>query len=126
MDVFQRINKMYQVAVAEIEREMLAYCLKGIKMIKLSTGVEVSEETVISALKKAGISVEPKHIFRAGDVAIPGTSTDWRFIINVGGHLRSVNKNGFEQGVYEPGKGQEHFEKYNYKYVGRQSDLIRG
>lgn len=42
-------------------------------MIKLSNGVEISEDTVVSALKKAGISVEPKpklkqvkiHCFRA-------------------------------------------------------------
>lgn len=31
-------------------------------MIKLSTGVEVSEETVVNALKAAGISVELKHV----------------------------------------------------------------
>lgn len=30
-------------------------------MIKLSNGVEISEDTVVSALKKAGIKVEPRE-----------------------------------------------------------------
>ena len=125
--VFQRINKMYQVSVAEIEKEMLAYCLKGIKMIKLSDGVEISEDTVISALKKAGISVELKHIFQRGDIAYNEVgskvhnSEDWRFIVSVNGWLCSVDKNGVLQGW-----GQKYFENCNYKYVGRQSDLLKG
>lgn len=46
-------------------------------MIKLSTGVEISEDTIISALKKAGINTEPPEPkfgdfvkYRGGDVRI--------------------------------------------------------
>lgn len=125
MDVFQRINKMYQVSVAEIEKEMLTYCLKGLKMIRLSNGVEISEATVVSALKKAGINIEPKHIFKAGDIA-KTPHGDWRFIVRIGANLHAINRNGCELGAYAPEEGQEHFEKFNYKYAGRQSDLLKG
>ena len=97
------------------------HCLGELKMIKLSNGTEISEDTVISALKKAGISVEPKHIFQAGDVATSGTTTYWRFIIQVDGKLYSVGKNG-----YVCGTGQDCFTENEYKFVGRQSDLLRG
>lgn len=125
MDVFQRINQIYQTNFARIvEEEILTY-LKGQNMIKLSTGVEVSEETVISALKKAGISVESKYVFKAGDVAyneINGkshSSDDWRFIVNIDGKLCSICAPGTLQG-WE----QKYFERNNYVYAGRQSDLL--
>jgi hypothetical protein len=56
----REINKLFQINFAELEIKAVAHYLRGLKMIKLSTGVEISEDTVISALKKAGISVEPK------------------------------------------------------------------
>lgn len=34
---------------------------RGIKMIKLSNGVEISEDTVIASLKRCGIKVEPEQ-----------------------------------------------------------------
>ena len=93
-------------------------------MIKLSNGVELSEETVISALKKAGIEVnppEPGHEFRPGDVAyFDGYECPecWRFI-TVG--LKSVSSDGFINGEGT----QEYFHKNNYKYAGRMTDLIK-
>ena len=90
-------------------------------MIKLSNGVEISEDTVVSALKKSGISVEPKHIFRAGDVAKNYNVTrQWRLIISKGGTLYAVD----ELGVI-CGSGQRYFEDFNYKFVGRQKDLLK-
>lgn len=125
MDVFQRIEKMYQVNFAKIEKQIMAYYLGEPKMIKLSNGVEVSEETVVSALKKAGISVEPKHIFRQGDVAhLRGNSdwpTEWRLIINRGYKgLYSVDYHGVIQGD----GSQAYFERYKYVYSGRQENLL--
>ena len=125
MDVFQRINIMYQTNFAKIEREILAHYLKGQNMIKLSTGIEVSEETVISALKKVGINVEPKHVFAKGDIAqVFGNKSPggWRLIISHGSGLRSVNQCGFIQGDGT----QEYFEYNGYKFVGRQKDLLEG
>lgn len=96
-------------------------------MIKLSTGVEISEDTVISALKKAGISVEPKHVFNKGDVAYNETNNkidkpkDWRLIVGVNGKLCSVDSYGILQG-WE----QKYFERNNYVYAGRQLDLLEG
>lgn len=66
-------------------------------MIKLSSGVEISEETVVAALKKVGIETEPskpKHIFEAGDVATTKYE-NWRFVIRIDGKIQSVNKYGF-------------------------------
>jgi len=99
--------------------------LEAIKiMIKLSTGVEVSESTVISALKKAGISVEPKHVFEAGDVAYYGGRThlpsEWRFIVSVDGKLRAINRWGSEATV-----GQGSFEACGYKYTGRLTNIVK-
>lgn len=94
-------------------------------MIKLSSGVELSEDTVVAALKKAGISVEPKHVFEAGDVAyFDGVETDpnWRLIANVGGTLYAINKNGENASGHA---NQSYFETWNYKYVGRQEDLLK-
>ena len=122
--VFQRINKMYQVNVAKIEKEMLAYCLKGMKMIKLSNGVEISEDTVISALKKAGINVEPKHVWEAGDVAyIYGDKSPscWRLIVLINGKLYSINQLGYKQG----NGTQEYFGRSGYKFVGKQKNILK-
>ena len=60
-------------------------------LMKLSNGVELSEETVISALKAKGINVEPRHEFVAGDVAfISGKKSldGWRLIIKNGKSMR--------------------------------------
>lgn len=92
-------------------------------MIRLSNGVEISEDTVINALEKAGINTTPKHIFRAGDVAYiygsryPG---DWRLIISINGKLKSTNRLGWIQGD----GSQKYFENNAYKYAGRQQDLL--
>lgn len=93
-------------------------------MIKLSNGVELSEDTVVSALKKAGINVEPKHIFEAGDVAYVGSMKspyDWRLIFSFTGSLYSVNQAGYKQGDGTQG----YFERNHYKYVGRQINLLK-
>ena len=94
-------------------------------MIKLSNGVEISEDTVVSALKKAGITVEPKHIFKAGDVAYVGHTKspyDWRLIFRCDDRkLYSVNQAGNKQGD----GSQEYFERNHYNYVGRQLTLLR-
>jgi len=100
-------------------------------MIKLSNGVELSEETVISALetiivalKKTRIEVnppEPGHEFRPGDVAYFNgreTPSCWRFITD---GLKSVSSDGFINGEGT----QEYFHKNNYKYAGRMTDLIK-
>lgn len=95
-------------------------------MIKLSTGTEVSEDTVVSALKKAGINVEPpkpKHIFQAGDVARSKYGY-WRLIIKINGKLYAVDKYGYVMGEHSSKIGQEHFEEFGYKFIGKQSDLI--
>lgn len=114
------LNWILQMNFAEIEIKMIANYLKGLKMIKLSTGVEISEDTVVSALKKAGISVEPKHVFEAGDVAVnEGEADIWRFIIRIDGRLCGVDRHGFNNG-----KGQKYFEAHNYKFVGKLSDTI--
>lgn len=97
---------------------------RRLKMIKLSTGVEISENTVINALQKAGISVElPKHIFQAGDVA--KANGEWRFIVKFEDVLYSVDKYGNQLRGITTKSGQDHFVTYNYKYVGRQSDLLK-
>lgn len=93
-------------------------------MIRLSTGVELSEDTVVSALKKAGIRVEPKHVFEAGDVAYNSSIKDlysWRLIFRCNGGLYSINQAGTKQGD----GSQEYFEHNHYRYVGRQKDLLR-
>lgn len=90
-------------------------------MITLSNGVELSESTVVSALKKAGISVEPKpkkHIFKAGDVA-RNEDGEWRLIVRVCGTLYGIDKRGLRQG-----SGQGHFEALGYKYVCKLSDTV--
>lgn len=90
-------------------------------MIKLSNGVEISENTVVSALKKAGISVEPKpkkHIFSAGDMAKNDMGL-WRLIVRISGKNYSVDRYGTYQG-----QGQGHFEALDYKYVGKLSNTV--
>lgn len=92
-------------------------------MIKLSTGVEISEDTVISALKKAGISVEPKHIWCAGDVAYKNRikiPDNWRLIVSVNGELLSVNYHGIV------GAKSVYFGLNGYQYAGKQRDLLKG
>lgn len=96
-------------------------------MIKLSTGIEISEDTIISALKKAGISVEPKHVFSRGDIAYAHNGvkygknkSDWRFIVQLDGKLH-----GFDRwGNYSGSCGQVQFESNNYEYAGKQVDLL--
>lgn len=91
-------------------------------MIKLSNGVEVSEDAVVSALNKAGINVEPpkpKYIFKAGDVA-RNENNETRIIVRVNGALKSFSKHGTSIS-----DGQQDFERFDYKYVGRISDFIK-
>lgn len=89
-------------------------------MIKLSNGIEISEETVINALEKVGIkTAEPPYIFKAGDVA-KNSNGYWRFIITYHGVLYSVNTFG---GVC--GNSQQYFEENGYEYVDRQEDIIK-
>lgn len=89
-------------------------------MFKLSNGVEISEETVISALKKSGICVEPKHVWAPGDVAyVDGDANypvSWRLIISINGELKAANQLGWVQGD----GSQKYFERNGYKFVGRQ------
>ena len=91
-------------------------------LIKLSNGVEISEDTIVAALEKAGIETkppEPKHIFEAGDVAITEYA-EWRFIVRVDGKTYSVNKNGLRCST-----GQKDFDYYGYKFVGRLKNLLK-
>jgi hypothetical protein len=94
-------------------------------MIKLSNGVELSEDTVVSALKKAGISVEPKHVFSPGDIAYHSGNTTtpncWRLITKIGGKLIAIGLNGLPSGSYN----QKDFEYHGYKYVGKIWDLVK-
>lgn len=91
-------------------------------MIKLSNGVELSEDTVVSALKKAGINVEPKRVFKYGDVVAAGM-TGIRIIINTyAGVLIAVDKHGVQRGNDADKDGR--FRDCGYKYVGRLSDMI--
>lgn len=93
-------------------------------MIKLSNGVEISEDTVVSALKKAGISVEPKpkkHVFEAGDVVEPPWK-EKRIIIKVGGDLRAFGLDGRQRASQY--SGIKNFDGCNYKYVCKLSDIV--
>jgi hypothetical protein len=96
-------------------------------MITLSNGVELSEETVVAALKSQGIDVEPKpkkHQFRVGDVAYHSgvkCPINWRLIVNLNGKLTSVGSRGYNSGS----RGQKDFERHNYKFVGRQENLLK-
>ena len=90
-------------------------------MIYLSNGVEVSEDTIVSALKKAGINVEPKHVFEAGDVVESGNfSNRKRIILQIDGMLKSYNLDGFPQST-----GQQQFEANGYKFIGKLKDLLK-
>ena len=95
-------------------------------LIRLSNGVEISEDTIVAALEKAGIETklpETKHIFEAGDVAyVDGTNKcqDWRLIVSINGKLKSVNRNGWIQG----NGTQEYFKNNYYIFAGKQSDLL--
>lgn len=128
-------NKLFQSEIDRALLELLDYeCKKyqyfnklfrRTKMIKLSNGVEISEDTVVAALKAAGINIEPvkpEHIFEVGDVANTPDG-GWRFIVLIDSKLIAVNQNGIVQGSGSNG-GQNHFEAFNYKFVGKQSDLL--
>ena len=91
-------------------------------MIKLGNGVEISEDTVVAALKKAGIETKPpesKHIFGAGDVA-KNEDGEWRFIVYVNGKLYSVDRGG-----YSLSEGQKSFERWGYQFVGKLKNLLK-
>jgi len=94
------------------------------KMMKLSNGVEISEDTVVSALKKVGINVEPskpKHIFKAGDMAKSGNfSNSKRIILLISGLLRSFDLDGYPQST-----GQNQFESCGYEFIGKLTDFIK-
>lgn len=95
-------------------------------LIKLSNGVEISEDTIVAALQKAGIETnlsEPQHIFEAGDVAKKLNSifhNNWRFIVRFREELHSFDSKGLYMST-----GQDRFELENYKFIGRQSDLLK-
>jgi len=90
-------------------------------LIKLSNGVEISEETVVAALEKAGIETKPKpkHIFKAGDVA-RNEYGELRIIIKRSGEICSFGLVGEYQNT-----GQDGFERLNYEYIGRLKDLLK-
>lgn len=91
---------------------------RGQSMITLSNGVEISEDTIVSALKKAGIAVEPKHIFAAGDVARGRCGV--RIIASgSSGLLTSYDLDGATWST-----GQKSFEDNSYKYLGKLRDMI--
>lgn len=94
---------------------------QNMSMIRLSNGVEISEDTVVSALKKSGISVKPKpkHIFEAGDVA-KHPYLGLRIILNIGEKLKSFDQDGCYLST-----GQEEFDNESYKYVGKLRDLLK-
>ena len=90
-------------------------------LIKLpSSGVEISEDTILSLMRNAGIKTEPpKHIFKKGDVAKTTFGT-WRIIISYNGLLYSVDENG---DVLV--RGQDKFEEIGYEYVGRLKEMVK-
>jgi hypothetical protein len=96
------------------------------RVFELSNGVEISEDTVINALKKAGISVEPPkpyYVFKAGDVAYYGSdrvSSNWRFIVKIKDDLYGINQCGVSCSI-----GQSDFEECNYRYAGRLANLLK-
>ena len=57
----QTLSLWLQINFAEFEIRVIADYLRGLKMIKLSNGVEISEDTVVASLKKCGIKVEPEQ-----------------------------------------------------------------
>jgi len=92
-------------------------------LIRLSNGVEISENTIVAALEKAGIETkppEPKHIFEAGDVA--KSNGEWRIIVrdDASGNLKSFSRAG-----YCLSTGQARFENYDYKFVGKLENLLK-
>jgi len=92
-------------------------------MIKLSNGVELSEDTVVSALKKSGIKVEPEHIFRHGEI-VENRYGDKRILVRVNGKLQSIDKNGYCMGDEQNGIDQKHCQDYGYKCIGKLKDMI--
>lgn len=87
-------------------------------MIKIR-GKELSEDTIVKACEAYGISFEPAHVFKAGDVATTFGSQR-RLIVDVEGVLTS-----YEMGLNIPiVSGQAKFEEHNYQYVGRLTDLL--
>ncbi len=94
-------------------------------LIKLSNGVEISEETVVAALEKAGIEAhlpepkKPKHIFEAGDVA-KNEYGEIRIIIKKNWKVYSFGLAGEYQNTNQCG-----FERLGYQYIGRLEDLLK-
>ena len=88
------------------------------KMIKELTVAEISEAL---GYEVKVVKEQPKpepYQFKVGDVAVTLTG-NYRFIVKINSKLYAVDKYGNELGGYEMEKGQEHFETYNYKKIGR-------
>jgi len=90
------------------------------KMINIK-GREISEETVIEALKKHCNFEEKfkeKYIFQAGDIAV-NCNKEKRIIVGTCGRLVSIDANGNEQS-----KSQQSFESWGYEKIGKLKDLL--
>jgi len=90
-------------------------------MVKLPTsGREISEDTIVEALKNLCVFDENKYEFKPGDVAISETwNREIRIIVIDANTLKSFSDNGRYMS-----DGQVGFEKHKYTYVGRISDFI--
>lgn len=84
-------------------------------------GVELSEDTVRNALKKAGISLEKKHEWKAGDMAF--LDGDFRLIGCTNYRWFSLCQNGNTRTHNKP--NTNHFDNFEYKYIGRFEDMVK-
>lgn len=84
-------------------------------------GIEFSEETIVGALEKAGISLEkPKpYQFQAGDVAKSAAGYK-RIIVRWNDSLVSFGEDGTKRS-----EKQSEFEGAGYKKIGELKDCIK-
>ena len=74
-------------------------------------GVEVSEDTIRSALKRAGVSLAKPYQFQAGDIVLSGQGV--RVIIPKGNDLIAIDSE-----CDTMAKGQEQFRSIGYEKIG--------
>jgi len=71
-------------------------------LIKLSNGVEISEETVVAALEKAGIETKPKEPVFGDIVTVSGYATRRIILYDKSGKLVGIGRNGNKMGGIIP------------------------
>ena len=87
-------------------------------------GIEFSEETIVKALERAGISLEePKpYQFQAGDVVEYGVGSRRIICLTSKGNLEAFGLNGYTKCA---SGGQKCFENAGYRKIGVLSDYIK-